>query len=468
MKLSAECFRAKSSFQIFAVFVGLWITSVPAAAQDVHYWTEQYGARSMLLSGSVIGSVNDMSAVYYNPGALGYIENPELVLSANAYQIRSINVRDGAGKGFDLESSGFNPIPNLLAGTFRFNFYGPNKLAYSALSRHSFEATLQGSRSAVKDIDPDLPGDEIFAGGLMRHVRVSDVWLGLTWARELSSHIGIGVSTFLSVRNEESQDQFIAQAQAQSGEALMLLSIDDFNARTYSLLWKGGLGFDFRPLTFGITVTTPNVRVAGSGSATLNKTAIGVDIDGDGIPDNGFSTDIQNDIKSHYRSPLSIGAGGAWHIRRAKLHFSAEWFNSVDCYQMLELSPLISQTGGETVNRSLQHCLESVINFGLGYEQTFGKTYSGFLGFNTDHAAYDPESEVATTSYDIYHVSGGGKVTLEKASFTFGIRYAWGSEVAQQPIDLDPNSEQDVLGNRGDVTLEFRQLTFLVGFDLNI
>ncbi|MGD8412871.1 MAG: hypothetical protein PVF33_01490, partial [Candidatus Latescibacterota bacterium] len=43
----------------------------PTYAQDTHYWNTQYGPRSMLLSGAVIGNIADMSATYYNPGALG-------------------------------------------------------------------------------------------------------------------------------------------------------------------------------------------------------------------------------------------------------------------------------------------------------------------------------------------------------------------------------------------------------------
>ncbi|MEE9578502.1 MAG: hypothetical protein V3W24_02925, partial [Gemmatimonadota bacterium] len=51
-----------------------------AAAQDAHYWTTQYGNRSRLLAGAVIGSVDDVSSVFYNPGALALLEKPELLL----------------------------------------------------------------------------------------------------------------------------------------------------------------------------------------------------------------------------------------------------------------------------------------------------------------------------------------------------------------------------------------------------
>jgi hypothetical protein len=111
--------------------------SVPGVvlAQDTHYWNNQYGPRAMLLGGSLVGSVGDMSATYYNPGALGYIEEPELLLSANAYRANSLTIQDGGGEGVDLETSKFNPLPNMFAGAFRKTWLGNNKLAYSLLTR---------------------------------------------------------------------------------------------------------------------------------------------------------------------------------------------------------------------------------------------------------------------------------------------------------------------------------------------
>lgn len=90
----------KSAAQFAMVVLFLFVAVVPgdSLAQDTNYWSNQYGPRSMLLGGAVIGSVTDMSATYYNPGALGYIENPELLLSANTYQIETLGVKDGGAR----------------------------------------------------------------------------------------------------------------------------------------------------------------------------------------------------------------------------------------------------------------------------------------------------------------------------------------------------------------------------------
>ena len=74
----------------------------PALAQDAQYWTYQFGTRATLLGGAVIGSVLDISATYYNPGALALIEDPELVATSRVFEISNISI-DGTGEAqFDL------------------------------------------------------------------------------------------------------------------------------------------------------------------------------------------------------------------------------------------------------------------------------------------------------------------------------------------------------------------------------
>ena len=65
------------------LFLILFLSS-ECQAQDANYWTNQYGSRSMILGGAVIGSVLDISGTYYNPGGLSLIEDPDVFLAAKA------------------------------------------------------------------------------------------------------------------------------------------------------------------------------------------------------------------------------------------------------------------------------------------------------------------------------------------------------------------------------------------------
>ena len=75
---------------IISFFILLFTTSV--TAQDAHYWNIQYGTRSTLLGGAVIGSVSDLSATFYNPGAVALFPDQSFVLSARVYQVESISI----------------------------------------------------------------------------------------------------------------------------------------------------------------------------------------------------------------------------------------------------------------------------------------------------------------------------------------------------------------------------------------
>ena len=84
------------------------LTFLQVRAQDGHYWTENYGNKSMLLSGTVNASVNDLGAVYYNPGRLGQIENPAFVINAKVYEWRTLKVEDGVDEGVDVVAGAEN------------------------------------------------------------------------------------------------------------------------------------------------------------------------------------------------------------------------------------------------------------------------------------------------------------------------------------------------------------------------
>ncbi len=75
------------------LFVILLVLSNNAFSQEFHYWTNQFGSRSALMSGAVVGGVRDTSAGFYNPGALGFVKASTFSVSANGYQLESVSVK---------------------------------------------------------------------------------------------------------------------------------------------------------------------------------------------------------------------------------------------------------------------------------------------------------------------------------------------------------------------------------------
>jgi len=145
---------------LVGAFIAIYVLGIPAdlAGQDSHHWTQQYGTRSIFLGGAVIGSVSDLSGTYYNPGALVLSTEPAFLLSAQAYQYRSLTIEDGAGVGIDLSSSTVRPTSDIIAGNIPFNWLGKHRVAYSLVTRQRFNATLEALFDDTLDLLPAQPG----------------------------------------------------------------------------------------------------------------------------------------------------------------------------------------------------------------------------------------------------------------------------------------------------------------------
>jgi len=71
-------------------------------AQDSHYWTHQYGTSAQLLGGAVAGSVRDLSATFYNPGALVFVGKANFIMATDAFEVVGMKIENATGPGLDL------------------------------------------------------------------------------------------------------------------------------------------------------------------------------------------------------------------------------------------------------------------------------------------------------------------------------------------------------------------------------
>ena len=167
-----------------------------ACGQAANHWTEQYGNRSMLLSGAVIGSVSDLGLVFYNPGRLGLIEGPAFVLTAKAYLWSRFRLEDGLGEGVDLKDSEFGGAPTLAAGGFTLPFLEGHRFAYAFLTRRRDDNDIFFRTERSGDRFDQTPGEEYYSGTFELHNRMKEDWIGLTWAHTVGGHWSLGLSTF--------------------------------------------------------------------------------------------------------------------------------------------------------------------------------------------------------------------------------------------------------------------------------
>ena len=187
-------------------------------AQENNYWNLQYGTRSTLLGGTVIGSVSDLSATYYNPGAIALFKDVNFLISAQAYEYSRYVLVDGAGDGKDLDYISITPSATFVGINLPFKFLKDDKLVFSVLTRKSSQLELQTRIIDSVDAIPSSPGNEYFAGGTDYNLDSKDVWGGITYSTKLNKIIGFGVTGYVSIKNYTNQNLVILQALKENGE----------------------------------------------------------------------------------------------------------------------------------------------------------------------------------------------------------------------------------------------------------
>jgi hypothetical protein len=447
--------------KLFNAIIFLFLLNSSIYAQETYYWNITYGTRSTLLGGAVIGSVSDLSATYYNPGAVALFEDVQFILSALIYQFENYTLVDGAAEGVDLDYSTVIPSPSFVAFDIDFDFLGKDKLAFSILTRQS--ASFEFSTRIIDSLDVigSSPGKESFAGGVGYEKKFDDIWGGITYSTKLSDIVGVGLTGYLAYIPHRDRLENILQALTSSGDIASYTDISNYRFNSLRTLFKFGLGVNLDPLTFGITVTSPSVNITGSGSVGTHTFLSGVD-------STIFQSNFQDELDAEYKHPLSIGLGGAYRFGKVNLHLSAEWFNKIDNYTVLNSEPYISQGTGELLTNDLTHEVKSIINFGLGFDYFINKKFIVSAGFTTDFTAKVKNTSTNLSrgaNWDIYHISAGASFPIAGSTTTLGISYSFGSDKFQNNIDItpDPNELDDITR---ETDINFSRIKVLFGFEL--
>ena len=117
---------------LFVTSLLIFLSAACLFSQSSHYWTQQYGNKSLLLGGAVIGSVTDLGAVYYNPAFLALQDNASsFVITAKLLQFTNVKMENGLGENIDLEKNQLGNSSGLVAGIFKLKFMPKSKFAFA-------------------------------------------------------------------------------------------------------------------------------------------------------------------------------------------------------------------------------------------------------------------------------------------------------------------------------------------------
>ena len=401
--------RCAATGVCFALLAG----AASAAAQDAHYWSQQYGTRSELLGGTVVGSPQDLSTTYYNPGGLAFLESQSFLLSALALEYETYEIQR-SGSARPLAGDRFGPAPILFSGTFPSS-WTESTIAYSFLSRQKLSTRIDGWE--VVGEDPDGP-----AANLLIDLKVSENWGGLTWAQRRGG-IGFGVSAFVAYRTQRGREETLSQPIPGDAPVASLVAVNDYSYWHVRALAKMGVYWAREGATIGLTVTTPGLPLFGGGEAGAYRRLDVLSPPGSGIDE----AVIAPEPEVAYRSPMSVAFGSRLPLGRGALYFTAEWFDGVERYRVLEAEE-VPRTGiGSSLDALLTQELDPVLNAGLGaqFEPRGNVTFFGSVITDFGAATADPATGHSFATWDIYQFSGGAAFTALRADFTLGL--SWGA-----------------------------------------
>jgi hypothetical protein len=456
---------------LFASFAFLFTINIVFTQTDAHYWTHQYGAKGLLLNGSVIAATDDETAVYYNPGAMGNGEDFGVSLTFFTPSYSLLKTSNYLGEGTNLKNKNFAFTPGFLA--IGFKLFKNNKIRTAFTSFTRFRSNL-GSRSResglVKDKDEFL-----FIGNLDFSRKLTQRWIGLGMAYRFSDNLSLGFTQFAAIHKESALLSIQKEIVTTDDPYELFLSwrskVKYKAAFDGGLLTKFGLSTRIKDVKIGLVATTPIYKYFfGRASYDLDdlKVFSANDIQ---IRSNFKGADLQ-----YYQTPLSIGLGLDFKIQKTRISFSSEYFAKVKPYTLI--SDYDDPFDGEATEEFLDHYFvqsgeKAVLNVAIGLQTEHHDNMTLIWGFRTDfnHRLIDPSSGTLSflgTSPDIFHISCGGFFSAWSNKFSIGLDYAWGRKTSRtQVVDLNNITAENLFTFSGtnQVETRYQALTLVLTYD---
>jgi hypothetical protein len=213
-------------FLTLAGFVAFLALATSVSAQDAHYWDIQYGPVGQLLGGQVVGSSRDLSATYYNPGGLILGEDPDFLLSVNAFKRQNLTTKPVSGGPFlSVSDTEWGTFPGFFGAAFPESWLGDRtRVAFSLLTR----------QQSIQRIDQRFVGNEPTTGArygveTLYDQRMYETWGGLTFSRRLGESWGLGGTLYGVYRSQRTRSEQNLQLTGPTGNGLSALVVNDFD-----------------------------------------------------------------------------------------------------------------------------------------------------------------------------------------------------------------------------------------------
>jgi hypothetical protein len=434
--------------------------------QQGNYKFNNFGNRSILLSGNVTGSVSDIGLVYYNPARLTELENTGFAFNAKAYQLTSLNLTTALDEERQLTNRSFGGVPSMAGGTFKL--FG-ERFAYSFIARRRSELNLgisfRGITDNIAELFPDIESYNLKASIIGR---TKEDWYGLTWARKISENFSLGISVFGSSYRNDGARSVSHTVEYDENAVAYFLSQTSFKQKSYGLHLKLGAFYKLNKVDLGVNINIPYIEVYNEGSYSFNQVTSGIGNGLDIFYDYSFE-----DLNANRKEPLGISVGAGIPIKRSKIHLNMDFVSGLSNYSRLDVPDIeIGDTTPTPVLFNEQR--QFVFNVGVGGEVYLNEKFTSYFGFSTDFNAFTSNATIldnttddgdeTVTAADYFHFSGGINWKLSWANLILGVTVASSSTSFESPFNGDfPDLD---FGNNPESTLSSQRYQFIFGFEI--
>lgn len=437
-------------------------------AQQGNYKFNNFGNRSILLSGNVTGSVSDIGLTYYNPSRLTEIENTGFAFNAKAYQLSALKISDLFVEESTINSTNFDGVPSMAGGTV--NIFG-TRFAYSFISKSRVDNNLNYNSDVLGDnIVNIFPDSRAYRVATNVRTKVKDDWFGLTWAKKVNQNFSLGISLFGSRYNYSGGSNLNHTLQSSNNNVAFYQNTVAFLQKSYGLFFKVGANYNFKSFDLGLNVNLPYIELVNDGNFNYNKV-----ISGAGTEFNQFYNYNYQNLSANRREPLGVSLGTGIPIGKGKLHLNIDYVNGLSLYDRL-LIPSIDNGNDELTPVLFKEERSDVVNFGAGIEIFINDRFKSYASFTTDYNAFitnanifdlsSPDSRDINIGEDFIHYSMGIDLKLNFASVVLGATYTSSSAEFVNPIDLTQSGI--ILNDESLAKIDYSRWQFVVGLEIPV
>ena len=434
--------------------LALLVVAAPALAQDTHYWSVQYGPVGQLVGGQLIGGVNDLSATFYNPGALALRNESSYLLSTESFQWETLSTETAGPAVLDTSSSSLGAAPSLLAGALPHWFGDRTHLAWSFLTRQRLDVRL-GERVT----DP-LPSPWLRSASESYFDQdLEEAWGGLTVSRAVSDSVGVGLTWYGVYRGQRVRKELSLEA-VDGPRSLAASGVADFQYSHYRTLAKLGVAWQTPVMECGALDHDPEPRRLWQREGRLHP------FPGRRGRQPGRRHRQPEPRQRHGRGPRQqlpfVLGGGSGRVAPPGGHEDLRQCRVVRPGRALHRH---RAPGGHHGVGAPHPGAAGVLNGGVGIEHVVSEDVSVYGAFHTDFSAFagSAQANVAISDWDLYHVSGGVSFRIHDNRFTLGASWATGGTTRALDSPIPPEAFPGAqLGT--DAKIRYSKLTFLLGF----